>query len=141
MKPAQLLIAAALAGIAAPALAQVEIPWYSIDAGGKRMTGIEQPALSLSGTVAEPSTAAMIGSGGGNNYTITVGIDAAAMLAHCPGDAGGDRTVGFSDITAALSNFGHAVSTPERAGDANADLWVDMQDIVAVLRSFGEVCP
>lgn len=59
----------------------------------------------------------------------------------CPGDANGDGTVDFSDITSVLGNYG-ASYTPGSAGqgDANNDGVVDFGDITAVLGNFGVPC-
>lgn len=60
----------------------------------------------------------------------------------CTGDADGDNTVSFADITSVLANFG-AVYTPGVGGpgDANFDGDVNFADITAVLANFGNVCP
>jgi aminopeptidase N len=58
----------------------------------------------------------------------------------CIGDANGDRTVNFSDITAVLASFGQSV-TPGGPGDADQSGVVDFADITTVLANFGAVCP
>lgn len=55
----------------------------------------------------------------------------------CDGDADGNRTVNFSDITAVLGNFGGAAP----AGDANNDGAITFADVTAVLANFGSTCP
>lgn len=58
----------------------------------------------------------------------------------CAGDADGDSTVTFSDVTAVLATFGRPGGVNQR-GDANADGTVNFSDITAVLSSFGASCP
>lgn len=54
----------------------------------------------------------------------------------CYGDANGDRTVNFSDITSVLTNW--ASTGP--AGDANFSGGVDFADVTAVLTAWGSDC-
>jgi hypothetical protein len=60
--------------------------------------------------------------------------------APCSGDADGDRSVNFSDITTVLANF-TAVGAPGIPGDADSDGDVDFTDITTVLANFGTTCP
>jgi plastocyanin len=60
-----------------------------------------------------------------------------AAPAPCAGDADGNRTVNFSDVTVVLSNFG---GTPP-PGDANSDGSVSFGDVTTVLANFGTTCP
>jgi subtilisin family serine protease len=64
----------------------------------------------------------------------------AVVIPPCPGDADGNRTINFLDISSVLSNFGNtgAVGIP---GDANRDGVVNLVDITAVLAAFGTTCP
>lgn len=55
----------------------------------------------------------------------------------CPGDATGDGSVDFADITAVLTNW----EGPGPAGDADHDGDVEFADITAVLTSFAVACP
>lgn len=57
--------------------------------------------------------------------------------AFCPGDADGNGTVNFADITAVLGNFGLAGPV----GDADNNGSVNFADITAVLANFGVPCP
>lgn len=54
----------------------------------------------------------------------------------CPGNANGDGTVNFNDITAVLSNFGR----PGPVGDADGNGSVTFADIASVLSNFGRLC-
>lgn len=58
----------------------------------------------------------------------------------CSGDANGDRIVNFSDITAALSNFG-STGSPGLLGDADRSGVVNFGDITTILSNFGGQCP
>jgi hypothetical protein len=62
---------------------------------------------------------------------------AGCSIAPCPGDANGNRSVTFVDITTVLANFG---GNPP-LGDANGDNQVSFLDITTVLANFGTVCP
>jgi hypothetical protein len=71
-----------------------------------------------------------------------VGPSLAAPPSFCTGDADGNRTVSFSDITAVLANFGTTYPPLSAgAGDANNDGSVDFSDITTVLANFGTTCP
>jgi hypothetical protein len=63
----------------------------------------------------------------------------------CDGDANGDRSVNFSDITAVLANFGARNVSPcgllNCPGDADNSGNVNFSDITAALANFGLVCP
>lgn len=58
----------------------------------------------------------------------------------CAGDADGDRSVSFGDVTTVLANFGSsgAAGIP---GDADRDGFVTFADITSVLGNFGGTCP
>lgn len=59
----------------------------------------------------------------------------------CPGDASGDRQVDFTDITAALINYGRVYNSTTGPGDANLNATVDFADITAILEQYGTSCP
>lgn len=64
----------------------------------------------------------------------------AIVLAPCLGDADGDRSIDFADITTVLSNW--LIPVPAfGAGDANGDGRVDFVDITTVLGAFNQTCP
>ena len=60
--------------------------------------------------------------------------------APCAGDADGDRTVSFADVTAVLVHFG-STGLPYSPGDASGDGLVNASDIVSVLLGFDTPCP
>lgn len=60
--------------------------------------------------------------------------------APCFGDADGNGSITFADITSVLANFGD-VGAPFIPGDADGSGVVDFGDITAVLAFFGAVCP
>ncbi len=57
----------------------------------------------------------------------------------CSGDANGDSTVNFADITAVLSNWGLS-DTCSQDGDANGDGSVSFADVTSVLAAWGANC-
>lgn len=57
----------------------------------------------------------------------------------CQGDADGNGTVNFTDITSVLANFG-AATTPFGPGDADGSGTVNFTDITTVLANFGTTC-
>lgn len=60
----------------------------------------------------------------------------------CLGDANGDQTVDFDDLTSVLSSFGTGSSGQSNVpGDANCDGVVDFNDTTAVLSNFLTDCP
>jgi hypothetical protein len=69
-----------------------------------------------------------------------VRVDASPIPAVCIGDANGDRTVTFADITSVLANFGNTYTTTG-AGDASFNGIVNFTDITTVLANFGTTCP
>jgi hypothetical protein len=82
----------------------------------------------------------------GDGITIDdVQFATAAPPPACPGDADGNRTVSFVDITNVLASFGNNYGAPAppgtNAGDANGDGVVNFLDITTVLANFGIVCP
>lgn len=70
-----------------------------------------------------------------------VGPEIAPPPVLCIGDANGDGTVNFADVTSVLASFG-ASYTPGAGGlgDANFDGSVNFADITAVLANFGTIC-
>jgi len=59
----------------------------------------------------------------------------------CPGDADGDGSVGFSDITEVLDNWLSDYGPGTGPGDANGDGLVNFGDITVVLENWLAVCP
>lgn len=57
----------------------------------------------------------------------------------CAGDANGDRTVNFADITSVLANFGFS-GAPGIDGDADRNGSVEFSDITYVLTNWGNEC-
>lgn len=68
----------------------------------------------------------------------TESIIVASPKSDCPGDANGDGIVNWSDLNAALVNFGHVGDVID--GDLDLDGDVDWNDLNAVLAGFGAVC-
>ncbi|MBL8745203.1 MAG: hypothetical protein JNK58_02485 [Phycisphaerae bacterium] len=59
----------------------------------------------------------------------------------CPGDADGNGSVNFADITNVLANFGANYGMSTGPGDADHNGLVNFADITAVLANFGIPCP
>ncbi|MBL8746120.1 MAG: hypothetical protein JNK58_07165 [Phycisphaerae bacterium] len=70
-----------------------------------------------------------------------VWVDSVPVPAPCPGDADGDRSIGFGDITSILTNWGASYAPGTGPGDANFDGTVNFSDITETLTSFGASCP
>lgn len=58
----------------------------------------------------------------------------------CPGDADGNNSVNFADITSVLTNFGTDYSPGTGEGDADHNGPVNFADITSVLTNFGSAC-
>lgn len=60
----------------------------------------------------------------------------------CPGDANGDGTVTFADVSAILEHWGAAYALDDAAtpGDANGDGVVNFSDVSSVLENWGVEC-
>lgn len=58
----------------------------------------------------------------------------------CEGDADGDGTIGFPDITAVLRFWGTSYAPGTGLGDADGNGLVGFPDITTVLRLFGSTC-
>lgn len=67
--------------------------------------------------------------------------DFAAPPPACPGDADGNGTVNFADITNVLTNFGMDYTPGTGPGDADHNGPVNFADITNVLTNFGLPCP
>jgi hypothetical protein len=98
-------------------------------------------------TSATPIASMRILSGPNDGDGITIDDVQFAILAPppaCLGDADGNGSVSFVDITSVLANFGNDYGTPAppgtNAGDANGDGVVNFTDITTVLANFGTVC-
>lgn len=71
-------------------------------------------------------------------------MTANAYSCPCPGDATGNGTVDFADITSVVSNWGASgriPGPPSLLGDANGDSIVDFNDLAIVLSSWLMPCP
>jgi hypothetical protein len=58
----------------------------------------------------------------------------------CPGDADGNGSVTFLDITTVLANFGNVYTPSSGPGDADGNGAVAFLDITTVLANFGSIC-
>lgn len=81
------------------------------------------------------------GSGTGQDLTTRQLTQPAPPPPPCMGDADGDLTVAFGDITSVLANFGASYPPgTSGAGDANFDDVVDFLDVTTVLANFETSC-
>lgn len=62
------------------------------------------------------------------------------VVAPCPGDADGDRFVGFTDLNYVLAEFNSAVGSTGLPGDLNQDGWIDFNDLNLAVSSFNTTC-
>lgn len=67
-------------------------------------------------------------------YEFQVGSD-------CPADLDHDGTVGLSDLSILLSNFGCTPGPASCSGDIDGDGDVELSDLSALLADFGSACP
>ncbi|MFN0136705.1 MAG: dockerin type I domain-containing protein [Phycisphaerae bacterium] len=61
--------------------------------------------------------------------------------APCPADLNGDHTVGLTDLSILLSNFGVGSGAAAATGDINGDGAVNLTDLSQLLAVFGTNCP
>jgi hypothetical protein len=59
----------------------------------------------------------------------------------CLGDADGNGSVNFADVTNVLANFGNNYAPGTGPGDADLDGSVTFADVTSVLANFGTTCP
>lgn len=110
------------------------------------MAQVEVPVLSSGGTVFNDGTIGMLGqfsiglTGTGPRETHQGAIPCWPTGVECPGDLDGDLTVGISDLTTLLSNFGTPGGATMQEGDLDGDGDVDITDLAALLSVFGAVC-
>lgn len=72
--------------------------------------------------------------------TPTVPATLAVVPPACPGDADGNGTVEFADITSVLGNWGTDYSPGTGPGDADGNGLVNFTDITTVLSNWGSAC-
>lgn len=127
------LIAAIVA--AAPASAQFDVSWNTIDGGGAMFTTAAGD-WELSGTIGQPDAGAVMTGGG---FEISGGFWAGAALP-CPGDINGDGIVDLSDLAGLLSHYGVPSGASLADGDLDGDGDVDLTDLSVLLSNFGTDC-
>jgi len=82
-----------------------------------------------------------VGCAGGQRFEVIRGQPCAAPAMPCIGDANGDDTVNFADVTAVLSNWNTDYTPGTGPGDANADGLVNFTDVTAILSNWNTICP
>lgn len=106
------------------------------------LADLHNPVASLRGTPASAGPEIIQGSRGPNAF---FGLQIYENLADfappaCPGDADGNNTVNFADITSVLTFFGTDYSPGTGEGDADHNGPVNFADITDVLTNFGLFC-
>ncbi len=129
-----ILAAAVLGAGASSTRAQYAIHWWTLDAGGSRVSA---GAFRLQGTLSQPDSTVPRTAPDGT--TITGGFWAAPP-ASCPGDLNSDGVVNTSDLVIFLGAFGLAVP-PGTPTDLTGDGTVNTADLVVFLGRFGQACP
>jgi hypothetical protein len=120
--------------------AQFAIPTHSITNGGGTTCG--GAGFSLSGSIGQQAAGPSTGPMTGGNFSLRGGLWPAAAAPPCPGDANGDGTVNFADITDVLTNFNFMYSCGEAdGGDADNNGVVNFADVTEVLKNFNVPCP
>lgn len=90
--------------------------------------------------VAFSSYASNLVPGDTNRATDAFLRDTLVPPAECPGDANGNGTVAFSDVTSILENWGATYPGSTGPGDADHNGAVNFADITKVLENWGLVC-
>jgi hypothetical protein len=85
------------------------------------------------------------GTDSGSAYIFRVGPDWSGNgvpdICECPGDIDYDQSIGLSDLSAVLTNFGLAAGQSYESGDIDGDYDVDLADLSALLERYGVACP
>ena len=124
--------------ISAPANAQLDLSWSTIDCGGGASAG---GPFDLSGTIGQPDTGSFGQPMTGGTFELVGGFwSAAAPSEPCVGDVNGDRQVTLNDLTILLANFGMQSGATLATGDLNGDHAVDLADLTILLSQFGTIC-
>jgi len=76
-------------------------------------------------------------SGAGAPPIVDIGCD---ELQPCVGDLDGDRTVGLSDLSILLANYGTPSGAGYEDGDLDLDGDVDLSDLAILLGAYGTIC-
>lgn len=128
----------AAAALTKTAVAQTfDIPWHSIDGGGR--TIISAGIFELGGTIGQPDTGTLTG----GPFTIVGGFWAASLGGTCNllGDLDRSGSVDLTDLSTLLANFGTNAGGTYAGGDVDLDGDVDITDLSTLLAAFGASCP
>lgn len=124
--------------MSAPANAQLDLSWSTIDCGGRTSAG---DLFDLSGTIGQPDAGSFSMPITGGSFELVGGFwSAAAPSEPCVGDINGDRQVTLNDLTILLANFGVPSGATLATGDLNGDHAVDLGDLTILLSQFGTSC-
>ena len=122
------------------AMAQFDLPWYTVDAGGAINTS--GGVFELSGTIGQSDASSFNQPLAGGIFELVGGFWPVAAGCTCPGDLNGDCVVDISDLTALLAAFGCCSPNPcyHAAADIDGSGCVDISDLSILLSRFGTAC-
>lgn len=121
--------------LTAGAVSAYDLSWRTIDCGGGYSAAGD---FEVEGAIGQPDAGVMAGGG----FELVGGFWAGAASAapgSCPEDIDGDGTVGLTDLSILLGNFGTAGGPGD--GDITGDGQIDLADLSALLAVFGTSCP
>lgn len=110
-----------------PQADEVELFWWSVDAGGGRLAGGD---LTLVSTLGQADAGRM----SGGPFALNGGFLAFTPIP-CDGDTNGDATVDVDDLLNVILDWGTDGS--ENGGDVTGNGDVDVDDLVAVIMTWG----
>jgi hypothetical protein len=136
-----------LAALAAPALAQLAVDWYTVDGGGDMWT--TGGNFELSGTIGQPDAGVVMT---GGDFELTGGFWViGAPQAGCVGDLNCDGQVDFGDINPFVLRLSNPAAyaaqypgCPDGNGDIDGDSAVNFGDInpfVSLMSNGQGPCP
>ena len=124
-----------LAALAAPALADLALHWYTVDGGGDFWSAGD--AFELSGTIGQPDAGVVVMTGG--NLELAGGFWA-GIEPPCYGDLDDDSEIGLTDLAQLLGHYGTTSGATYDEGDLDGDGDVDLADLAELLGLYGTSC-
>src|SRR5262245_5380005 len=105
----------------APASAQLDLSWSTIDCGGGDTAG---GMFELAGTIGQPDAISSSAPMTGGTFELVGGfwsVAASDTPVLCPGDLNGDQHVDLSDLASLLAHFGMQSGATLADGDLDSD--------------------